>query len=344
MGCFANKKEVKIKIKMIIKWNVRTKKGKSVVVVLVTLFLAIASLFVLPACAASTVISIDDAFMGAGENAVTHVMINNVSYLGVADITLTFNSSVVHIVSANNSDFGWFWPVINNSACTVRMGGMDFGDGLYGDVKFAEVTLKAVGEHGEISALNMSINELKEAGPEEITIPATVDNGTAFINIPPVAVATSLHRHNNVGSTYPCNATFNASTSYDPDNDIITNYDWIFGDGYSGEGTTTVHVYSSWNWNGAGYEPFNVYLTVRDAEGLANTTVMQVNVYIAGDANGDGKVNILDGAYVGKHWNDACTGNCWATEQKDEADLNNDCAINILDAMIIGANWGHVAW
>ena len=329
---------------MRMKRNVRTKKGKSIVVMLVTLFLALAPLLVLPTCAASTVISIDDAFMKAGENTVTQIMINNVSYLGVADITLTFNSSVVHIVSANNSDFDWFWPVINNSAGTVRMGGMDFGDGLYGDVKFAEVTLNAVGEHGELSALNLSINELKEAGPIEISIPAAVDNSTAFINIPPVAVATSLHLHNNVGSEYPCNATFNASASYDPDNDNITDYNWSFGDGYSSEGTTTEHVYSSWNWNGTGYEPFNVGLTVKDAEGLANTTVVQVNVYIAGDANGDGRVNILDAVYVGKHWNDECTGNCWATEQQDKADLNNDCVINILDAVRIGANWGHFAW
>jgi len=85
-------------------------------------------------------------------------------------------------------------------------------------------------------------------------------------------------------------------------------------------------------------------------------------VYIAGDANGDGKVNILDAAYVGMHWNDCCCANCpcypdpcdtdvsecmeklWDDLQQDAADLNNDCNINILDAMIIGANWGHTAW
>jgi len=332
---------------MRMKRNVRTKEGKLVVVMLVTLFLAIVPLFVLPTCVASTVISIDDAFIEAGENTVAHIMINNVTYLGVADITLTFNSSVVHIVSANNSDFDWFWPVINNSVGTVRMGGMDFGDGLYGNVKFAEVTLKAVGEHGEISALNMSISELKEAGPEEISIPAMVDNGTAFINLPPVAVATSLHQYNNVGSEYPCNATFNASASYDPDGDAITNYDWGFGDGYSGEGPTTEHVYSSYKWNGTGYEPFNVSLTVKDAEGLINTATMQVNVYIAGDANGDGRVNILDAVIVGREWGEksTCGDYCWEGQERgDRGDLNNDCEVNILDAVIIGANWGHTTW
>ena len=331
---------------MRMKRNVWTKKEKSVVVMSVTLFLALAPLLVLPAYATSTVVSIDDAFMEAGENAVTQIMINNVTNLGVADINLTFDSSVVHIVSVNSSDFDFLWPVINNSAGTVRIGGMDYGDGLNGNVKFAEITLKAVGEHGEISALNMSINELKEAGPIEITIPAAVDNGTAFINIPPIAIPISVHRYNNVGSVYPCNVTLNASASYDPDNDIITNYDWSFGDGYSSEGTTTEHVYSSWRWNWTNnsYEPFNVILTVEDTWGLISTAIIPAEVYIAGDANGDGRVNILDAVYVGRHWNDECTGDSWATEKQDEADLNNDCVVNILDAVRIGAMWGHVAW
>jgi hypothetical protein len=87
---------------------------------------------------------------------------------------------------------------------------------------------------------------------------------------------------------------------------------------------------------------------------LTNTTEFDVNVFIAGDANGDGRVNILDAVYVGKHWGERCDDGpdpepcCyyWADnrEQQDKADLNNDCVINILDAVIIGANWGHVAW
>jgi hypothetical protein len=253
---------------------------------------------------------------------------------------------VVHIVSAANSDFDWFLLVIDNSTGTVRMGGIDLGDGLYGDVKFAEITLSAVGEHGEMSALNLSINELKEAGPVEITIPAAVDNGTAFINLPPVAIGISAHCYNNVGSVYSCKALFNASASYDPYNDIITNYNWSFDDGYSGEGTTVEHVYSSCNWNGTDYEPFNVSVAVTDAEGLINTSILQVNVFIAGDANGDGRVNILDAVVVGRVWGEksTCDAYCWVGQERaDRGDLNNDCEVNILDAVIIGANWGYTA-
>jgi len=98
--------------------------------------------------------------------------------------------------------------------------------------------------------------------------------------------------------------------------------------------------------------PFNATLTVTDdgCPELSNSTEFLVMVYIAGDANGDGKVNILDAVLVGKHWRAACNesvpccGYLWDDEHADEADLNNDCKINILDAVIIGANWRHTAW
>ena len=326
---------------MKMKRNVWMKKEKSIVM-RVTLLLALVPLLVIPTGA--TIVSIDDTFMEEGGNAITQIMINNVSYLGVADITLSFDPSVVHIFSVDSSDFDFFWPVINNSAGTVRMGGIDFGDGLYGDVKFAEVTLNAVGEHGEITALNMSINELKEAGPVEITIPATVDNATAFINLPPVAIPLSVHYHNNVGSEYLSKAYFKASASYDPDGDSIIAYNWYFGDGNSSTISTTEHVYWSYKWDGSDYEPFNVGLTVTDAKGLENTAHMQVNVYMAGDANGDGEVDIVDATIVELEYWMMCSGDNWGTDdRKDKADLNNDCAVDIEDAAIVEATYWRTA-
>ena len=326
--------------------NTRKKKRTPIVVIMsIALFLALASLIILPASA--TTVSIGDIFVKPGENAVTQIMIDNVTNLGVADINLTFDPSVVHVVSVESGDFDFLHAVIDNSTGIVRMGGIDYGDGLSGKVKLAEISLKAVGEHGETSALDMSINELKEASATETPIPATVDNGTMFINLPPVAIAVTLHRYNNVGTEYPCKAFFNASASYDPDGDAITNYNWDFGDGYSGVGSTTEHVYSSYKWNGTCYEPFNVSLTVKDAGGLINTATVQVNVFIAGDANGDGRGNILDAVIVGREWGEkgTCGDYCWKEQERaDRGDLNNDCEVNILDAVIIGANWGDTAW
>jgi hypothetical protein len=76
-----------------------------------------------------------------------------------------------------------------------------------------------------------------------------------------------------------------------------------------------------------------VNLTVTDNDGLTNSTSQKVIIWIAGDANGDGKVNILDASLVGIKW--AGTDPC--------SDLNNDGKVNILDASIIGLNWGKIA-
>ena len=83
---------------------------------------------------------------------------------------------------------------------------------------------------------------------------------------------------------------------------------------------------------------------------LSDTTYFDVVVYIAGDANGDGKVNVIDAAYVGKHWEEEAgtpaeeCGPYWNEEQADKADLNNDRKVDLFDMSIVGANWGHTAW
>jgi len=238
----------------------------------------------------------------------------------------------------------------------------------------ARIQFTAIGERGALSNLNFS--GVIIVNPETNESYDQIDdiNGTVEINnnTPPVANGTSKHRINNVAKKYPCNTTL-CSCSTDPDypgkGGNITYIYWAFGDGQYGttEGlpvencTCKEHRYESWQWEPFGdpngdYVPFNAVLTVTD-DGCpeeTNTTDFDVTVYIAGDANGDGRVNILDAVYVGKHWGDHCSttdpcANCegylWGDEeQQDKADLNNDCVMNILDAVIIGANWGHTAW
>ncbi len=148
-------------------------------------------------------------------------------------------------------------------------------------------------------------------------------------SIPPVSVCNQDKlKCENVGTP----VKFNGSESYDPDGSIV-NYEWEFGDGTMGSGTAPDHKYASYRWNGTTYQPFIVNLTVTDNNGLMNTSSNKVVIWIAGDANGDGKVNILDASVVGLKWGgiEPC------------ADLNNDVKVNILDASIIGLNWGKKA-
>jgi hypothetical protein len=312
---------------------------------LITAFAALLlSLLIMPVSVATTV-SVSDVFFEPGDDASIPVMINNVSNVGVVNINIDYDPSVVRITTVSNSDFGNLYSVINNTIGLAKIGGVHY-DGLSGDVKLADILLKAVGDAYETSTLNLTVNELKEASATETSIPATVDNGTAVLNLPPVAIPRSLHRYNNIGDL--SRAIFNGSASYDPSADgRIINYGWNFGDGENGTGETVEHVYSSCLWNGTGYEHFTVCLTVKDNGGLPSSTLIPVNVYIAGDVNGDGEVNILDAVRAGKYWRATCDG-CgdyvWDDAGADRADLNNDCEINILDAVIIGANWRKTAW
>jgi hypothetical protein len=397
------------------------KKSKSTVIALLLL------LFIVPAATAAT-ITIGGVFVEPGETSATPIMVEDVTNVGTADITVFYDRTVVHVTGATNSEFDFMHPVINNSAGYVRIGGMAYGDGVRGDVKLADLMLETVGDVGEISLLCIAINELKVADATETTIPADVKNSTfaiidppeppvnllsttgchwidwtwttcsnsdfvevkingvwaencteqhynsafpphatrtisvrgynsslnkysAYINqtttIPnhlPVAIARSMHHHNNAGSVYMCKAIFDASESYDPDGSIA-DYQWSFGDGTSGSGELAEHIYKSYTWNGTGYDPFIVSLTVTDdLDPLVNDIItVPVNVYIAGDANGDGRVNILDATIVGLEWGDTCTNGWEGNDDGDRADLNNDCKVNILDAVIIGTCWGNVA-
>ena len=247
---------------------------------------------------------------------------------------------------------------------------------------------------------NLTLDDIIISDKDGIRIGCRIEDGTVEIteNTAPVPISVTKHRINNVAQKYQSTAIL-CSCSYDPDypgkGGNITYIRWAFGDGQYGtsEGlpdenncTCKEHRYESWQWDplgvpynpenpeaGGNYVPFDVRLDVMD-DGypeLTNNTNITIDVFIAGDANGDGEVNILDAVWVGKNWRaecepcnpypddypetlpdycgcDDCEGNYWndaqAEDGADGADLNNDCEINILDAVIIGANWRHVAW
>ena len=294
---------------------------------------------------------------------------------------LVYNKSVVRAETQNKGPFlgGYTDTIVVINDIDQANGIVSYAetrkvpDGVDGKDTVATIQFTAIGERRAMSTLDLFgvivVDEDKNEIPSVIITDGTV---TINDNIPPVANGTSKHEFNNVAKKYPCN-TLLCSCSYDdnyPDKGgNITYIRWAFGDGQYGttEGlpvnncTCKEHKYESWQWDPSlpdtnKYVPFNVSLTVTD-DGCpeeTTTTFFDVNVFIAGDANGDGRVNILDAVYVGKHWGQGCSPTedpcvecysyLWADEQQDKADLNNDCTLNILDAVIIGANWGHVAW
>jgi len=230
----------------------------------------------------------------------------------------------------------------------------DTTTGVTAEGVLATITFTAIGDTGTSSDLNLSVIIISNPDVEPLRYSITNDSVSICKNEPPVANATVYDDYNNVGSKYLCKVYFNASGSHDPDGNI-TYYRWDFGDGDYGTGMIKEHVYTSWNWdNTTGYEPFHASLTVTDntpePETKTNTTYFDVTIYIAGDANGDGVVNILDASMIGLEWMHTCNppSDCWRDTtydgRADRADLNNDHVVNILDAVIVGTCWKHTAW
>jgi parallel beta-helix repeat protein len=83
-------------------------------------------------------------------------------------------------------------------------------------------------------------------------------------------------------------------------NNIIVSNNTVSSNGYIYDGWNSgIYIFSS-NYNSI--EGNTVTLTVTDDRGATDTDTQQVVIWITGDANGDGRVNIIDAATIGLNW------------------------------------------
>gem|GEM_PF-1031423 len=92
-------------------------------------------------------------------------------------------------------------------------------------------------------------------------------------------------------------------------------------------------------WNGSGYVTRRFTVRATDDDDGATGTTLSTELYIAGDATGDGSVNIFDAVAVGQNWQTQRG----TAGYSDAADLTNDGVVNIFDAVVIGRNWNRTA-
>ena len=88
-------------------------------------------------------------------------------------------------------------------------------------------------------------------------------------------------------------------------------------------------------WADGEYQEVEYVVRVTDATGNTTTDTASTAVYIAGDATGDGRVNIFDAVAIGRAWQTS-RGDAGYS---DAADLTNDGRVNIFDAVSVGRNW-----
>jgi len=129
-------------------------------------------------------ISIGDAAASPGETTTVPMIIYNATNVGVVDVTLTYNQSIIRVIDIAGVDFDTTTPNLeHNDKGFVRIGAFQTENpGLNGTVTIANITLKAVGSYGHSSPLNISVNEFKDAAPEGNELPYEVSNGTFYWN------------------------------------------------------------------------------------------------------------------------------------------------------------------
>ena len=254
-----------------------------------------------------------------GENVTAPIMIRNALNVGTVDVILSYNQSVVHVIAAPESDFDFMDAAIDNSSGTTRFIAFQMTSiGLNDDVRIANVTLMAVGSGAESSALNISVIELKDAGPYEIPIPAVEHNGTFTVweTAPPVVVnptadPSSIPEDTDFYPGWGETSQLNVTVTDESDIGCVTiNLSSIGGlpdqpmTRIADTDTWTVTVNASVGsvmYNGS-YLPHNLTVSAVDALGNANMSVaIPLTIMLNGDVSENGEVTAYDAMYIAKH-------------------------------------------
>jgi len=188
-----------IKVKIVTKINVPS--------LAMTLLMLIFIVFAFSMPVLATEVVINDASACPCNITFTDITIKNVTNVGVIDLNLYYNPSVVRVTDVKDSEFDVTIPNrVKNSTGLVRIGAFQVEKaGLNGpSIVIANLTLKAVGDPGSTSPLNIVVNELKDATSQGNDIPYTITRGTftvtpAIDNAPPVITITSPINGSTIG-------------------------------------------------------------------------------------------------------------------------------------------------
>ena len=134
------------------------------------------------------VVHIGNFSLGEGKSCNAAIIIKNIGESGLsrADIMLEYNPSVVKVESAGRSEFNKFaWDVPSEGK--LKMFAFETGAKVKGDIKFAELKLRAIGKENESSELGLEVKRLKDANNHDVLF--EVENGFLLIK-PPKAIPT----------------------------------------------------------------------------------------------------------------------------------------------------------
>ena len=242
------------------------------------LFIGLLLSFAVQCCAATTV-SIGDITADHGDTVTIPIMIDSIEDYGAGTINLAYDSAVVFVEDATGgSDSTVTAKNIDNTAGLVRISAWNL-NGVSGNIVFADVTIKVVGNSDDSSTLTLTVDTLQDISYNEI--PVDIISGSFMITgqasptptpptpvedtEPPVAVAEPSHQTVNISE----DAYFNGSES--TDNVGIVNYEWDFGGGMNATYEIVSRAYPTEGL-------YTVTLTVYDAANNSDTDTCSVSV------------------------------------------------------------------
>ena len=279
------------------------KRNQSIIIILTAiLFTSILAVETINSQQNGTILSIEDITIEPNELKSAKVLVHNVDNLGSFNLTVSYDSAILNVQDVDNCEIDQIY--VNKTKGNLNILGINI-DAITTDlVCIAEIRFKAVGSDGDTCDLIIEDSELLTADNNSpIPIPHEISNGKATIkaessdgggdggsggdtgNNPPIADASNSETTGYVGTS----VNFDGSLSYDSDGPI-TNFSWDFGDGKTGYGRTTTHIYTKTG-------TFSVTLRVTDNGGLTDDDTIQV---VISQPNIPPTAPVVDGPRSGK--------------------------------------------
>jgi hypothetical protein len=271
--------------------------------------------------------------------------------LGIADIQLTYNSSIAAVTAVESSDFDYMDASIDNSAGLTRIVAFQTASpGLVEQVLLANLTLASVGSGGSSSPLSLHLIELKEAGPEERAIHALVQNGTFTISetVPPEVTSPNANP-----------PVIPEDTDAEPRWGEIAHLNITVTDNW-GVASVTINLSElgglaeqpmaripgtdSWTvavsappdaaaFTNGSYLPSLLTVTATDLYGNTNNTAaILLVVMLNGDVSENGEVSLYDGMYLAKY---SLAKPGFETMKAELAEVSGNGVVSIYDAMYL---------
>ena len=265
----------------------------------------------------STTVSVGSATVGEGETAVVSIMIEDVEDAKAASIILNYNKDVVHVTDIGDTQFSMETSkTIDNTTGEAIYAAMQLTGSLSGDVRLANVTLKAVGEAGDSSYLNITVLSLQNSSYEEI--PRSISDGMFTISettapivkpesviIPEDTDHVPLWREMSTVdatddgyiSTVRVDLSSMGGSAITSASNVGNYSDGTFWCVFN---VTNASVGAAkWNATSETYEPYYLPVNATDIGGNSNTSV-RIELIVAknGDVTYNGDVNLGDGIYL----------------------------------------------